>query len=58
VRKSETGGTGATTVERVEAHDRVGEIARMLSGNESATSLAHARELLDEASALGEPVSS
>ena len=35
-----------TTVTRVDGEDRVREIARMLSGSESGTSLDHARELL------------
>jgi DNA repair protein RecN (Recombination protein N) len=56
VRKSTDGGTGATVVERVEDGERVGEIARMLSGNESETSLAHARELLRGTSLAEEPV--
>jgi DNA repair protein RecN (Recombination protein N) len=49
VRKSD-GDDAATEVERVEGDTRVAEIARMLSGNASEASLAHARELLDEAS--------
>ncbi|KAB8295541.1 DNA repair protein RecN [Bifidobacterium avesanii] len=36
----------ATTVSRAEGEDRVREVARMLSGSESETSLDHARELL------------
>jgi DNA repair protein RecN (Recombination protein N) len=48
VRKS-LGDDAATGVERVEGEDRVAEIARMLSGNASDASLAHARELLGEA---------
>lgn len=43
----EPGGIGVTTtVTRVDGEDRVREIARMLSGSESGTSLDHARELL------------
>ena len=38
----------STTVRSVEAEDRVNEIARMLAGKDSATALAHARELLSE----------
>ncbi|RBP98096.1 DNA repair protein RecN [Bifidobacterium aemilianum] len=37
----------STSVTEVGGEDRVREIARMLSGSESATSLDHARELLD-----------
>lgn len=45
------GGTGpagavSTAVQRAEGEDRVREVARMLSGSESETSLDHARELL------------
>ena len=35
-----------TTVTRVDGEQRIQEIARMLSGSESGTSLDHARELL------------
>lgn len=43
----EPGAVGVTTtVTRVDGEDRVREIARMLSGSESGTSLDHARELL------------
>ncbi len=43
----EPGAAGVTTtVTRVDGEDRVREIARMLSGSESGTSLDHARELL------------
>jgi len=45
VAKSE-GANAATTVSAVRDEDRVAEIARMLSGNDSDASLAHARELL------------
>ena len=48
VRKS-GGKDVATEVERVQGDARVAEIARMLSGNSSDASLAHARELLGEA---------
>ncbi|NMN01701.1 DNA repair protein RecN [Bifidobacterium panos] len=37
-----------TTVSEVRGEERVGEIARMLAGSESQTSLEHARELLAE----------
>jgi DNA repair protein RecN (Recombination protein N) len=40
------GGAGATVVDQVSGESRVREIARMLSGSESETSLDHARELL------------
>ena len=39
-------GTVRTTVRQVHGEDRIHELARMLSGSESATSLQHARELL------------
>ena len=39
-------GAVATAVQRAEGEDRVREVARMLSGSESETSLDHARELL------------
>ena len=42
--------TVATSVVHVEGEERVHEIARMLSGSESETSLDHARELLDSSS--------
>ena len=38
----------STTVHEVREEERVAEIARMLSGSESETSLDHARELLAE----------
>ena len=38
-----------TTIEPLEGEDRVSEIARMLSGDSSAASLAHAREMLSTA---------
>ena len=38
-----------TTIEHITGEDRVHEIARMLSGDETAVSLAHAREMLEEA---------
>ena len=41
-------GVVSTTVTRVDGEGRVREIARMLSGSESETSLDHARELLKE----------
>ena len=40
--------SGETTVSEVCGEERVGEIARMLAGSESQTSLEHARELLAE----------
>jgi len=47
----------ATRVGPVEGEQRVAEIGRMLSGNDSAASLAHARELLGEAMSMrnGQP---
>jgi len=49
VSKEVTAGCAATQVVKVTGDARTAEIARMLSGNESETSLAHARELLGEA---------
>lgn len=46
VSKSVDGDETATSVALVEGEGRVAEIARMLSGNDSDASLAHARELL------------
>ena len=44
--KDVDGDEAATSVVSVEGEARVAEIARMLSGNDSEASLAHARELL------------
>lgn len=55
VRKLVDGDAASTTVAPVEAQARVNEIARMLSGNESEASIAHARELLDAAGAVTAP---
>ena len=49
VSKSSAEDGSATTVERVDGDARVGEIARMLSGNDSDVGIAHARELLESA---------
>jgi len=49
VRKSVAVDDVETAVERVSDEQRVGEIARMLSGSDSEASRAHARELLDGA---------
>jgi DNA repair protein RecN (Recombination protein N) len=49
VRKALADDVASTTVARVDGTARVAEIARMLSGNDSETSLAHARELLADA---------
>lgn len=49
VRKLIDDGSAATTVVPVEGDDRVAEIARMLSGTDSETGLAHAAELLQTA---------
>jgi DNA repair protein RecN (Recombination protein N) len=51
VEKSLSDDSASTAVRIVEGFDRESEIARMLSGNDSAASLAHARELLAEAAA-------
>ncbi len=53
VRKSDAAdedGIPQTTIEPLEGEDRVSEIARMLSGDSSAASLAHAREMLEKTS--------
>ncbi len=48
VGKSEEAGRTTTSVARVDGRDRVGEVARMLSGAKiTETSLQHARELLE-----------
>ncbi len=44
----ETGKEGTHTPREVSGGERVREIARMLAGSESKTSLEHARELLHE----------
>lgn len=44
-------GGGATTVTPVTGEDRVAEVARMLSGNDSEASMRHARELLERSDA-------
>jgi DNA repair protein RecN (Recombination protein N) len=49
VSKSVDATTAATTVMPVTGEDRVAEVARMLSGNGSRASSAHARELLEDA---------
>ena len=49
VSKDVEGDEAATSVVAVEGEARVAEIARMLSGNDSEASLAHARELLGAA---------
>ena len=48
VRKTDAGeaGTPRTTIEEIRDDERVAEIARMLSGDTSAASMAHAREML------------
>jgi DNA repair protein RecN (Recombination protein N) len=52
VEKLVDGGAATTRVTRVDGEPRIGEIARMLAGNDSEAGLAHARELLGEASAV------
>jgi DNA repair protein RecN (Recombination protein N) len=49
VSKATSNDGAVTRVDAVEGEQRVVEIGRMLSGNDSDASLAHARELLDEA---------
>ena len=48
VRKVENGenATPLTVIQKIDGDERVGEIARMLSGDSSEASLAHAREML------------
>lgn len=50
VEKSEVDGRAVTRVRPVVGEERVVEVARMLSGSDSDTGLAHARELLSTAS--------
>jgi DNA repair protein RecN (Recombination protein N) len=50
VEKSEADGRAVTRVRPVTGEERVVEVARMLSGSDSDTGLAHARELLSTAS--------
>jgi DNA repair protein RecN (Recombination protein N) len=57
VRKSETGEQRGTTVERVEGEERVLEVARMLSGNDSDASVAHAKELLRSTEGASQAIS-
>ncbi len=47
VAKSEQDGVASTRIQAVQGDARIHEIARMLSGNASEASLAHARELLE-----------
>ena len=47
--KEERGGRTVADVRRLTGDERVGELARMLSGSATETSLRHARELLQEA---------
>jgi len=49
VSKTIEDGSASTSVKRVDGAERTAEIARMLSGNDSRASLAHARELLGDA---------
>ncbi len=49
VEKTVSADSASTVVRAVTGEERVGEIARMLSGNDSVASLDHARELLDQA---------
>jgi DNA repair protein RecN (Recombination protein N) len=46
VRKELRDGSAATTVASIDGDERVAEIARMLSGNDSVASVAHAAELI------------
>ena len=53
VEKGTDGRITASAVARVDGEDRLAELARMLSGTASETALAHARELLEDARAVG-----
>lgn len=53
---TQAGGETSTTVNRVDGADRVGEIARMLSGTASQASLRHASELLTQSTLDPVPV--
>ena len=46
VEKDESSGRSVTSAREVEGDERTGELARMLSGSDTETGLAHARELL------------
>ena len=43
-----------TLIEEIEGDERVAEVARMLSGDQTQASLEHAREMLEEASRIRE----
>ena len=49
VRKNQAGGKTSSSVQLLATPERVVEVARMLAGSTSATSLAHAQELLEQA---------
>ena len=49
VNKTQTGGKTSSSVQLLDTSARTIEIARMLAGSTSATSLAHAQELLEQA---------
>ncbi|WP_306232378.1 DNA repair protein RecN [Agrococcus beijingensis] len=53
VEKGSDGRITASSVSEVTGDDRLAELARMLSGTASDTALAHARELLEDARAVG-----
>ncbi|MCH1883570.1 DNA repair protein RecN [Agrococcus sp. ARC_14] len=53
VEKGTDGRITASQVSEVAGDDRLAELARMLSGTASETALAHARELLEDARAVG-----
>ena len=53
VEKRHDGGRTVAVVRAVQGEERVAELARMLDGAESATSLGHARELLERAATAG-----
>ena len=49
VSKNQAGGKTSSRVQLLAAQERIAEVARMLAGSTSATSLAHAQELLEQA---------
>ena len=48
VEKIEQDGRTTTNIQQLDAAEREAELARMLSGSDSATAIAHAKELLQE----------
>lgn len=54
VSKQASGESVATSVTRVEGEGRLAEVARMLAGTDSETGIAHARELVEQASRMAD----